>query len=100
MQDTRTIRVVEPTDVLWKRVGAFLIDESLAVVGAVVAMLVLAGGISLSTFAVALAGWLVAFAALQAVTGATPGKHVVGLRVVTASGDQAGPRRNAIRSAA
>lgn len=97
---THTIRVVEPTDVLWKRVGAFLIDEALAVVAAIVTMLVLAGGISLATALVALLGWLAAFAALQAVTGATPGKHVVGLRVVTASGDRAGPRRSAIRSAA
>lgn len=97
---THTIRVVEPTDVLWKRVGAFLIDEALAVVAAIVTMVVLAGGISLSTALVALLGWLAAFAALQAFTGATPGKHVVGLRVVTASGDRAGPRRSAIRSAA
>lgn len=97
---THTIRVVEPTDVLWRRTGAFLIDEALAVVAAIVTMFVLAGGISLSTALVALLGWLVAFAALQAVTAATPGKHLVGLRVVTASGDRAGPRRSAIRSAA
>ena len=97
---THTIRVVEPTDVLWRRIGAFLIDEALAVVAAIVTMLVLAGGISLSAALVALLGWLAAFAALQGFTGATPGKLLVGLRVVTASGDRAGPRRSAIRSAA
>ena len=97
---THTIRVVEPTDVLWKRVGAFLIDEVLAVAAAIVTMVVLVGGISLRTAVVALLGWLVAFSALQAFTGATPGKHLVGLRVVTASGDRAGPRRSAIRSVA
>ena len=99
MTAARTVRVVEPTDVLWKRIGAFLIDEALAVVGALVTTALLAG-FSILTFLVALLGWLVAFAAIQAFTGATPGKHVVGLRVVTASGDRAGPRRNAIRSAA
>ena len=99
MTAARTVRVVEPTDVLWKRVGAFLIDEALAVVGAVATMIVLAG-FSVATFLVALLGWLAGFAAIQAFTGATPGKHVVGLRVVTASGDRAGPRRNLIRSAA
>jgi uncharacterized RDD family membrane protein YckC len=99
MTAARTIRVVEPTDVLWKRVGAFLIDEALAVVGALVTTAVLAG-FSIATFVVALLGWLAGFAAIQAFTGATPGKHVVGLRVVTASGDRAGPRRNVIRSLA
>lgn len=99
MTAARTVRVVEPTDVLWKRIGAFLIDEALAVVGALATTALLAG-FSIATFVVALAGWLVAFAVVQAFTGATPGKHVVGLRVVTASGDRAGPRRNAIRSAA
>ncbi len=100
MPDTRTIRVVEPTDVLWRRVGAFLIDESLAMVASIVTMFVLAGGVSLPTALTALVGWLVAFGTLQAFTGATPGKHLVGLRVVTASGDRAGPRRNALRSLA
>jgi uncharacterized RDD family membrane protein YckC len=99
MTAARTIRVIEPTDVLWRRIGAFLIDEALAVAGALITTAVVAG-FSVATFVVALLAWLVGFAAIQAFTGATPGMHAVGLRVVTASGDRAGPRRNAIRSGA
>jgi len=101
MNPMRTIRVVDPTDVLWKRVGAFLIDEALYLGSVGLVALAFRGWLgSFVTVLYAIAAWLAFFVVLQGVTGASPGKHLCGLRVVTADGRPCGPAKAAVRSAA
>ncbi len=101
MHPIRTIRVVDPTDVLWKRVGAFLIDETLYLALVWLTTELFAGWAgTAATLVTAAALWAAALVTLQGVTGATPGKFVCGLRVVTAEGEPCGPARSAVRSAA
>ena len=101
MHPMRTVRVVEPTDVLWKRVGACLIDAAIWFAGVGLAALVLPGWIgSILTGVIAAALWLGMFVVLQGLTGASPGKHLTGIRVVTHEGEVCGPARAAVRSVA
>ncbi|MCX7620714.1 MAG: RDD family protein [Acidimicrobiales bacterium] len=84
-------RVIDPTDVLWKRVGAYLIDGLLAwalmfVVGGFVRLLYSTG---IALFVAVLAGlayFVATHVVMQGRTGATIGKHLCGLRVVGADG--------------
>lgn len=101
MNTMRTIKVVEPTDVLWKRVGAFLIDQAIYLGAVVLAARILPGWIgSVLTAVFAVALWAAMFVVLQGATGATPGKLLVGLRVVTRDGEICGPGQALIRSLA
>jgi uncharacterized RDD family membrane protein YckC len=101
MHPLHAVRVVDPTDVLWKRVGAFLLDEALFLVLVAVGARVfggLFGGLFMLLFAIG--AWLGLFVVLQGLTGASPAKHLVGLRVVDAHGRPCGPGKAAVRSVA
>ncbi len=101
MNPMRTIRVVDPTDVLWKRVGAFLIDEVIYLTLVLAAFVVLPGWIgAIVTVLFAAVLWGALFIVVQGVTGATIGKHICGLRVVTAEGHPADTRQSLVRSLA
>ncbi|MEZ5141079.1 MAG: RDD family protein [Acidimicrobiales bacterium] len=84
-------RVVDPTDVLWKRIGAWAVDATLGtVVLVVVALLVralLGTAVGLLAGVVAaMAFWFTLHTLVQGARGATPGKALAGLRVVDADG--------------
>jgi uncharacterized RDD family membrane protein YckC len=101
MNPMRIINVVDPTDVLWKRVGAFLIDEVLCLLGVGMAWRLFGGWLGISAaLAAAVLLFLGVFVVMQGTTGATPGKHLCGLRVVTADGQPCGTGKAAVRSAA
>ena len=101
MHPMRTIRVVDPTDVLWKRVGACLIDAGIWFSTTWVAARILPGWIgAVLTGVFAAVLWLAMYVGLQGVTGGTPGKLLTGLRVVTRDGEICGPSRAAVRSVA
>lgn len=84
-------RVVDPTDVLWKRCGAWAVDAAIGTVVLVVtfllarAVLGTAAGLLVGVTA-AVAFWLVLHGLVQGATGVTPGKAAAGLRVVDADG--------------
>jgi len=96
-------RVVDPTDVLWKRCGAWAIDAAFAAVVACFTFLLVRalGGAALATVVtvvVSAAYWFFANVVLQGTRGYTPGKQLCGLRVVDAEGRPCGPQRALRRS--
>jgi len=95
------LRVIEPTDVLWHRAGAFVVDELLALaLGAAITWLLpddLARNARILSFVVA---WLAVFVVAQGLTGATPGKVLAGVRVVDEHGRPPGLGRALVRSLA
>jgi uncharacterized RDD family membrane protein YckC len=94
--------VIEPVpgnqypDLLWRRVGAGIIDAGIVVVVAVVAALVF-GAIDFLPSIIALLYSLGALVWWQGRTGASPGKSLVGLRVVDATGQPCGTGKAATR---
>ncbi len=96
-------RVVDPTDVLWKRCGAWAVDATLALVIACFTFLLVRalGGTATATVVTALVSagyWFFANVVLQGTRGYTPGKQLCGLRVVDADGRPCGPQRALRRS--
>lgn len=90
------VRIVEPTDVLWRRMAAALLDViGFLVVAALTFWLLPRPLATLVAIALAAGSWVL----LQGRTGATPGKHVVGLRVVDADGRPCGERAALARTA-
>jgi len=101
MNPMRIVNVVDPTDVLWKRVGAFLIDQGLYLGGLWMVSRLVGGWLGATvTVGAGVLLFLAMFVVLQGTTGATPGKHLCGLRVVTADGEPCGPGRALVRSLA
>jgi uncharacterized RDD family membrane protein YckC len=93
---TESIAPADTPDLLWRRVGAAIIDIAIVVVLAIVAGLVLgevAGLVALVVLAYELAAWVW----WQGRTGASPGKQMVGLRVVDATGQPCGTGKAAVR---
>lgn len=98
-------RVVDPTDVLWKRVGAFLIDGTLGwalmiLVGAFVRVLFGTGTAIFFALLAGLAYFVATQVVMQGAGGATIGKRLCGLRVVGADGRLCTPHQAAVRSVA
>lgn len=98
-------RVVDPTDVLWKRVGAFLIDGMLAwalmiLVGGFVRVLFGTGTAIVFALLAGLAYFVATQIVMQGAGGATIGKRLCGLRVVGADGRLCTPHQAAVRSMA
>lgn len=93
---TESIAPADTPDLLWRRVGAAIIDVAIAVVVALVAGLVLRRVAGLAVLVV-LAYELGAWVWWQGRTGASPGKAMVGLRVVDASGQPCGTGKAAVR---
>lgn len=96
-------RVVDPTDVLWKRTGAWLVDASMATVISLFTYLVVRAllGTAMAvvvTLAVSVAYWLFTNVILQGTRGYTPGKALCGLRVVDCDGRPCGTSRALRRS--
>jgi uncharacterized RDD family membrane protein YckC len=84
-------RVIDPTDVLWKRAGAWAVDATLGtlvlVLVTVLARAVVGTGTGLLLGVVAaVAFWLGLHTLVQGIKGTTPGKALAGLRVVDADG--------------
>lgn len=99
MNTMRQIKVVDPTDVLWKRIGAWLLDVGIYSVLVWIAGRILPGifgSVFMVLFAIAL--WAAMFVVMQGITGASPGKEMVGLRVVTADGEPCGVHRALVRT--
>jgi uncharacterized RDD family membrane protein YckC len=82
-------------DLLWRRIGAGAIDWGIVVVVAVIAGLVLSS--SFAAGMVTLAYQLLALVWWQGRTGASPGKQLVGLRTVDATGQPCGTGKAALR---
>ena len=93
---TEPTATADTPDLLWRRVGAAIIDVAIAVVVAIVAALVLRRVAGLATVVV-LAYALGAWVWWQGRTGASPGKQMVGLRVVDVSGQPCGIGKAAVR---
>jgi uncharacterized RDD family membrane protein YckC len=96
-------RVVDPTDVLWRRTGAFVLDAALttaiaAVVGVLFGWLFGAWVGVLAYLVAGLAWWLFITVAVQGQRGATPGKSLTGLRVVDADGRTIGTNQALART--
>lgn len=96
-------RVVDPTDVLWKRSGAWAVDALAGTLISLFTFLVVRalGGTALAvvlTLAATIAYWFFANVILQGTRGYTPGKLLCGLRVVDADGRPCGPQRALRRS--
>lgn len=94
----QTTRVVDPTNTLWRRIGAFIID---AIIESVISIVLLA--IFDSTIGKVIA-WLVITAIsianlviLQGATGASIGKKLIGLAVVDANGRVCGVGKAFVR---
>jgi uncharacterized RDD family membrane protein YckC len=99
--NTSPTRVFEPTDVLWRRVGAFVIDELIALLAGVVLSWLLPHDVVRSARIVSFVlAWLAVFVVAQGLTGATPGKVLVGVRVVDEHGRPPGMARALVRSLA
>jgi len=89
-----TVKMVDPTDVLWKRIGAFLIDVIIpAVIGAILWLFLPRFVPSIIVFVLVIANSVV----LQGVTGASVGKHLVGIRTVDAEGKVCGVGKAFVR---
>lgn len=88
-------RVVDPTDVLWKRCGAWMIDS---IAGTAVTLFsfflirALAGSATASvlTLLITIGYWFFVNVLLQGTRGYTPGKRLCGLMVVDAAGRPCG----------
>jgi len=96
-------RIVDPTDVLWRRTGAFCLDVAIttalaAVVGALLGWLFGAWVGVAAYLAAGLAWWLFVSVAVQGSRGATPGKALCGLRVVDAGGRVIGTQQALTRT--
>ncbi len=94
----QTTRVVDPTNTLWRRIGAFAIDMGIEFVVSLVLFAVLRGTVG------QLVAWLVAIAInvgnlviLQGVSGASVGKKLVGLAVVNENGGICGIGKATVR---
>jgi uncharacterized RDD family membrane protein YckC len=85
-----------PPDLLWRRVGAAIIDVAIVVAIAIVAGIVFRRVSGLAAVVV-LAYELVVWVWWQGRSGASPGKQLVGLRVVDASGQPCGTGKAAVR---
>lgn len=83
-------------DLLWKRVGAALADLLIVLVLALVAGLVFRRA-SILAAVIVLGYELAAWVWWQGRTGASPGKQLVGLRVVDATGQPCGAGKAAVR---
>ena len=83
-------------DLLWRRVGAGIIDVGILFAIAVLATVVFRQ-ISFAASIISLAYSLAAFVWWQGRTGASPGKQLVGLRVVDATGQPCGAGKAATR---
>ena len=83
-----------PPDLLWRRVGAGAIDLGLVLTIAVLAAVLVDGWLAA---VLALAYQLVALVWLQGRTGASPGKQLVGLRVVDQTGQPCGAGKALVR---
>jgi uncharacterized RDD family membrane protein YckC len=96
-----TTRLIDPADVLWRRVGAAAIDVATVATASMLAWWASPGSTGpLGAMAVVVA-WLVGVLTLwQGITGRTPGKVLVGIRTVDASGDPPGVGRAALRTTA
>jgi len=94
-------RVVEPTDVLWRRAGALVVDVLVTVGAGAVLDAVVSGdpgrGARILSFLVA---WLAVFVVAPGLTGASPGKLLAGVRVVDRHGRTPGLARTLVRSCA
>lgn len=85
-------------DLIWRRVGAGLIDFGIVFAVAVVASVIFRG-VNFAASIIALAYSLGALVWWQGRTGASPGKQLVGLRVVDATGQPCGAGKAATRYA-
>lgn len=94
----QTTRVVDPTDVLWRRIGAFLVDVVITAILWGVLALVLRGVIgSVITWVVVLVIVVANAVVLQGLTGASVGKKMIGIAVVDDEGRVCGIGKATVR---
>ncbi|MCB1250365.1 MAG: RDD family protein [Acidimicrobiales bacterium] len=98
-------RIVDPTDVLWRRTGAFCLDVAIttaiaAAVGLLIAWLTSAWMGVAAYLLSGLAWWLAISIGVQGRSGATPGKALCGLRVVDSTGRTIGTSQALTRTLA
>jgi uncharacterized RDD family membrane protein YckC len=98
---TPPARIVEPTDVLWRRVGAFAVDGALVLAtGAALSWLLPHDVVRSARVLSFVIAWTAVFVVAQGLTGATPGKVLAGVRVVDGRGRPPGLGRALVRSVA